>query len=220
MVLRRWTNGLMPVNFVLASASSGRLGTLKRAGVEPRVIVSDVDEDEVIADLERGGAPLAAPDVAQVLARAKCLAVADALPSSDPADVLLGCDSVLEFDGQVHGKPHIADVARTRWKAMRGHSGVLHSGHHLIHRTAQGTAEASGVASTTVHFADLSDAEIDSYVATGEPLHVAGGFTVDGLGGPYISGIEGDYHAVVGVSLPLLRNLLQQLGLAWHDLRA
>lgn len=207
------------VNFVLASASSGRLGTLIRAGVTPRVMISDVDEDAVIADLERDGRRLKAPDVAGVLARAKCLSVVDALAPGDPADVVLGCDSVLEFDGEVHGKPHTPEVARARWRAMRGSSGVLHSGHHLVRRTQDGADQASGVASTTVHFADVSDAEIDSYVETGEPLYVAGGFTVDGLGGPYITGIEGDYHAVVGVSLPMVRDLLHQLGLRWHDLR-
>lgn len=206
------------MNFVLASASTGRLGTLTRAGVTPRVMVSDVDEDAVIADLERERGPLSATEVAQVLARAKCLAVADSLSRSDAADVVLGCDSVLEFDGEVHGKPHTPEIARARWQAIRGSSGVLHSGHYLVRRTAHGLRDSSGVASTTVHFADLSNAEIDSYVATGEPLHVAGGFTVDGLGGPYITGIEGDYHAVVGVSLPLLRNLLHQLDLQWHDL--
>ncbi len=207
------------INFVLASASGGRLGTLTRAGVTPRVMVSDVDEDAVIADLERDGRRLGARDVAGVLARAKCLAVVDALPQSDPADIVPGCDSVLEFDAEVHGKPHTAQVARARWQAMRGSSGVLHSGHHLVRRTQDGTTQASGIASTTVHFADLSDEEIDAYVATGEPLHVAGGFTVDGLGGPYVTSIEGDYHAVVGVSLPLVRELLHRLDLRWHDLR-
>ncbi len=208
------------VNFVLASASSGRLGTLKRAGVTPRVIVSDVDEDAVIADLEHGGRRLEAAEVAGVLARAKCLAVVDSLPDGDATEIVLGCDSVLEFDGEVHGKPRTAEVARARWQAMRGSQGVLHSGHHLIRRGLRGNTGACGVASTVVHFANLSDEEIDAYVATGEPLHVAGGFTVDGIGGPYITGIEGDYHAVVGVSLPLVRGLLRELGLAWHDLRA
>jgi len=207
------------INVVLASASSGRLGTLTRAGVTPRVMVSDVDEDQVIADVQRDGRRLQAPEVARVLARAKCLSVLETLPPSDPADVVLGCDSVLEFGGEVHGKPHTAKVARARWQAMRGSSGVLHSGHHMVRRAHDGAAHASGVASTTVHFADVSDVEIDAYVATGEPLSVAGGFTVDGLGGPYITGIEGDYHAVVGVSLPMVRDLLRQVGLQWHDLR-
>lgn len=208
------------VNFVLASASSGRLGTLHRAGVTPRVVVSDVDEDAVIAAMEQGGNRLSAPEVAEVLARAKCLEVVNALPDGDPTDIVLGCDSVLEFGGEVHGKPHTPQVAGTRWRAMRGRSGVLHSGHYMVRRGANGRTETAGVASTTVHFADLSDQEIDAYVATGEPLHVAGGFTVDGIGGPYVTKIEGDYHAVVGVSLPLARHLLQQLGLQWHELWA
>ncbi|MGC1208928.1 MAG: Maf family protein, partial [Ornithinimicrobium sp.] len=131
----------------------------------------------------------------------------------------------LEFAGEIHGKPHTSPEARRRWREMRGSSGVLHSGHWLIDRRTghldniDRPREVGEVASTTVHFADLSDAEIDAYVATGEPLHVAGAFTVDGLGGPYISSIEGDYHAVVGVSLPLVRTLLMQFGIAWHELR-
>ncbi len=208
------------MNFVLASASSGRLGTLTRAGLAPRVMVSTIDEDAVVTDIERAGNRLPANDVALVLARAKCLDVLSSLDDADPAELVLGCDSVLEFDGKVHGKPLTAERARSRWRDMRGTSGVLHSGHWLVLRSPDGVLEASGVASTTVHFADLTDTEIDSYVDTGEPLHVAGAFTVDGLGGPYITGIEGDYHAVVGVSLPLLRDLLQRLGLQWHNLRS
>ncbi len=205
---------------ILASASAGRLGTLQRAGVHPRVVVSSVDEQAVIAAIEAGGGPLSAREVALVLARAKCLDVNAALTDGDDADIVLGCDSVLEFHGAVHGKPGTAEEARARWRAMRGSAGVLHSGHWLIdRRDRQSPAELGDVASTTVHFADLDDAEIEAYVATGEPLHVAGGFTVDGLGGPYVRSIEGDYHAVVGVSLPMLRELLRQIGVTWHDLR-
>ncbi len=189
-------------------------------------MVSDVDEDPLVADVERQGGPLAAPAVALLLAQAKCRNVTAALGANDLADVVLGCDSVLEFGGEVQGKPHTEQEARRRWRDMRGSGGVLHSGHWLIDRRggdADGDAkrprEVGDVASTAVHFADLSDTEIDAYIATGEPLHVAGAFTVDGLGGPYVTRIEGDYHAVVGVSLPLLRTLLMRFGIAWHELR-
>ena len=138
--------------------------------------------------------------------------------------LVLGCDSVLELDGEVHGKPADAAEAVARWRRMRGSSGVLHTGHWLVdlRDTEDGGTGGmvGGTASTTVHFADLDDAEIDAYVATGEPLRVAGAFTIDGLGGPYVAGIEGDPSNVVGVSLPLLRELVRELGVAWHDLRS
>jgi septum formation protein len=149
----------------------------------------------------------------------------DALPDDllDLLDLLvLGCDSMLEIDGRIHGKPADAAEATARWRAMRGRSGVLHTGHWLIDErdpAAGGTGGTLGATSSTVvHFADLSDAEIDAYVATGEPLAVAGAFTVDGLGGAFVTGLEGDYHGVVGVSLPLLRELLAQVGVSVPDL--
>ena len=129
---------------------------------------------------------------------------------------MLGCDSVLELDGEALGKPETADVAVERWRAMRGRTGVLHTGHCL--REAASGRVAAATASTTVHFADVSDDEIAAYVATGEPLWVAGAFTVDGLGGAFVTGIEGDHHNVVGVSLPLLRDLVGELGHRWTDL--
>lgn len=145
--------------------------------------------------------------------------------ASAAADLVLGCDSVLEFEGRAYGKPGSADEARSRWRAMSGRNGILHSGHWLVDlREATGEAGAPAGAtlgatgSTVVHFARLSDAEIDAYVATGEPLAVAGAFTIDGLGGPYVQRIEGDHHNVVGLSLPLLRGLLSEVGLSWHDL--
>ncbi len=178
-------------------------------------MVSDVDEEIVVRE-SRVTAP---QDVALVLARAKAEDVAprDNLP--DDA-VVLGCDSVLELDGEVHGKPVDAAEAVARWRRMRGRSGVLHTGHWLVdERLDGGTGGALGaVASTTVHFADVSDAEIDAYVATGEPLRVAGAFTVDGLGGAFVTGLEGDHHNVVGLSLPVLRVLLLDLGIAWPSL--
>lgn len=194
---------------VLASASPARLATLRSAGFEPQVIVSGVDESQVT------GVPPA--ELALRLAQLKCRAVAGG--DGVPADALvLGCDSVLELDGEALGKPEDANEAVRRWQAMRGRSGVLHTGHCLRDVTAG--REAAATASTKVHFADVSDDEIAAYVATGEPLHVAGAFTVDGLGGGFVSGIEGDHHNVVGVSLPLLRGLVRELGHSWTGLWA
>jgi septum formation protein len=192
---------------VLASASPARLATLRSAGVDPVVIVSGVDESQLV------GLPPA--ELALQLAELKCAAVAERgdLPA---AALVLGCDSVLELDGRAHGKPADAADAVRRWRAMRGRSGVLHTG-HCVRDTASGRV-AAATASTTVHFADVSDEEVAAYVATGEPLHVAGAFTVDGLGGAFVTGIEGDHHNVVGVSLPLVRELLAELGAAWTDL--
>ncbi|MGI8645117.1 MAG: Maf family protein [Nocardioides sp.] len=194
------------VRLVLASASPARLATLRSAGVDPVVIVSGVDES-VLADLPPA-------ELAHQLAELKCAAVAarDDLP---PAALVLGCDSVLEMDGHALGKPADADEAVVRWGEMRGRSGVLHTGHCL--RDLASGHLAAATASTTVHFADVTDAEIAAYVATGEPLHVAGAFTVDGLGGAFVTGIEGDHHNVVGLSLPLLRELAIELGHTWTD---
>ena len=195
--------------FVLASASPARLKTLRSAGLDPLVVVSGVDESQLTG--------LAPADLALGLAELKCGAVAERDDLPDGA-LVLGCDSVLELDGEALGKPEDADVATQRWRAMRGRSGVLQTG-HCLRDTTSGRA-VSATASTTVHFADVSDAEIAAYVATGEPLHVAGAFTVDGLGGAFVTGIEGDFHNVVGVSLPLLRDLVAELGHAWTDLWA
>jgi septum formation protein len=195
------------VQLILASASPARLATLRSAGIEPIVIVSGVDEDQV------DGLPPA--EVALQLAELKAAAVAGR--DEGPADALvLGCDSVLELDGAALGRPADADEAVQRWQAMRGRTGVLHTGHSLHDRATGNIAAAT--ASTTVHFADLSDDEITAYVATGEPLHVAGAFTVDGLGGAFVTGIEGDHHNVVGVSLPLVRELVAELGHSWTEL--
>lgn len=222
------------VELVLASASPARLATLRAAGVRPRVIVSDVDEPAVVARARRRYDELSPSAVALLLARAKCEEVSARHTSGRDLGaqrtLVLGCDSVLELDGRAYGKPVDAAEAVARWRAMRGRSGVLHSGHWLVEAAgdtpvagvARGSmaarASVGRVASTVVHFAALSDAEIETYVATGEPLRVAGAFTLDGLGGPFVTGVEGDPHAVVGLSLPLLRELLGELGIGWFQL--
>ncbi len=199
---------------VLASASPARLRTLRAAGIEPSVVVSSVDEDDVVA---RYG--VTEPhDVALVLARAKAEDVAGLDEAEDA--LVVGCDSVLELDGEVHGKPADAAEATARWARMRGRSGVLHTGHWVVDTREDGGTGATlgAVASTTVHFADVTDAEIAAYVSTGEPLAVAGAFTTDGLGGAFVRGIEGDHHTVVGISLPLLRELLGEVDVVWTSL--
>lgn len=192
---------------VLASQSPARLQTLRRAGVEPVVIVSGVDEDQL--------ADLPPTELALRLAELKCAAVAGRrdVPAGS---LVLGCDSVLELDGEALGKPGTPQEAVRRWQAMRGRSGVLVTGHALTD-TATGRS-VSASAATVVHFAEVTDDEIEAYVATGEPLQVAGAFTVDGLGGAFVTGIEGDFHNVVGLSLPLLRGLVADLGHCWTDL--
>jgi septum formation protein len=205
---------------VLASASPARKKLLHAVGVEASVVVSTVDEDAVEAAARETYGELAPEDVALVLARAKAEDVAAQVDDA----LVLGCDSVLELDGEVHGKPADARAARERWARMSGSSGVLHTGHWVVDTrdAAEGGTGATlgATASTTVHFARLDEAEIDAYVATGEPLRVAGAFTIDGLGGPYVTGIEGDHSNVVGLSLPLLRELLAEIGLPWRELRS
>ncbi|MFT4109349.1 Maf family protein [Propionicimonas sp.] len=224
---------------VLASASAARLDTLTRAGLAPRVVVSHVDEDAFTAP--------DVPGLVQALARAKAEAVAASLmiPARDaapgpPGDgsapgpprpgwtgsgtvpaqagtLVVGCDSLLELDGEPLGKPGTPEAAVGYWQRMRGRTGHLHTGHHVI-RLGEMSGTASGVATTAVSFADLADDEITAYVASGEPLSVAGAFTIDGLGGAYVTAVDGDPHAVVGISLPLLRDLFGQLGVRWHTL--
>jgi septum formation protein len=192
-------------SLVLASASAARLATLKAAGIEPSVVVSGVDESQVTG--------LEPADLARRLAELKCAAVAEEVGGDR---LVLGCDSVLELDGRALGKPADADEAVERWQAMRGRSGILHTG-HCLRDTASGR-QALRTGSTVVHFADVTDDEIAAYVESGEPLQVAGAFTVDGLGGAFVTGIEGDHHNVVGLSLPLLRGLVSELGHRWTDL--
>jgi septum formation protein len=197
---------------VLASASPARLATLRAAGLSPAVEVSGVDEESIAAGLHDPSVQ----DLVLVLARAKAQAVAEQAHGGDA--VVLGCDSLLEFEGSPHGKPGDTTSARTRWQRMRGRSGVLHTGHCVI-RCKDGESR-SAVTSTTVTFAHVTDEELEAYLATGEPQQVAGAFTIDGFGGAFVTGIDGDPHNVVGVSLPTLRVLLRDLGITWTDLWA
>jgi septum formation protein len=197
------------VRVVLASASTSRLATLRAAGVDAEPIVSGVDESAY-------GGPDAA-SLAVALAQAKARAVVS-MPAARGADLVIGCDSMLSFDGEIVGKPHDAADAAARWRAMRGRSGALVTGHCVVAPRSQ--REVTAAATTVVHFAAVSDQEIAEYVATEEPLSVAGAFTVDGRGGAFVTAIEGDYHNVVGISLPLLRELVHSLGLSWTGLWA
>ncbi|ASN19518.1 Maf family protein [Arthrobacter sp. YN] len=202
---------------ILASQSPARTKLLTDAGIRHDVLVSDVDEDAVQAKY----GVTDAHDTALLLARAKAEAVA-ALPEAEGA-LVIGCDSVFEFDGESHGKPYTAEVARERMLRMSGSQGVLHTGHWLVDcrdtaadveddatdETTDGTGATVGaVASAEVHFAEMSTYDIDAYIATGEPLHCAGSFTIDGLGGAFIRKVDGDPHAVVGLSISTLRDLL------------
>lgn len=197
-------------SLILASASPSRAKLLRDAGIMHRVLVSDVDEDAATA----AAGPLTPAETSLLLARAK----AEAVAASVPDGLVLGCDSVFELDGVPYGKPWEPCVARERWRRMRGRSGVLHTGHWLVSRHDAGTPVGHGeVTSAVVRFEDVSDAEIDAYVATGEPLQVAGAFTIDGLAGAFIAGVDGDPHTVVGLSISTLRRLLSQLGFSITD---
>jgi septum formation protein len=207
-----------PVRLYLASTSPARLATLRAVGIDPITIPSKVDEEAAVA----AAGPLTAPEMVQLLARLKAEAILD--PADGEAHridgLVLGGDSAFEIDGQVFGKPHLPEIARERWLTQRGRSGVLHSGHWLIDARHGLVGQAiGGVADARVHFADdITDAEIDAYIATGEPLEVAGAFTIDSKGAGFIEGIEGDPHAVVGLSVPLLRKLVRALGVEWTGL--
>jgi septum formation protein len=195
---------------VLASGSPARLRTLHDVGIVPTVVVSGVDEDAFTHD-----DPAA---LVEALAVAKAQAVCRGLPSPLSDAVVIGCDSVLDVDGTALGKPGTAERAADRWRVIRGRSAVLRTGHCLV--DAATGRRVAGVASTTVHFADVGDDEIDRYVRTGEPTDVAGAFTIDGYGGAFVESIEGDHHNVVGLSLPLVRTLLPGIGLRWLDIWA
>ena len=200
---------------VLASTSPARLSLLRAGGIEPITISPGVDEDAVAARAQAMGLIQSPQDLVLLLAKAKAEAVVSH-PDARNA-IIIGCDSALEFQGQTLGKPHEPEVAIARWQALRGNSGTLHSGHWLIdNRTAVAMPPATGKTSSAgVFFANLSDQEIAAYVATEEPLKVAGAFTVDGLGGAFITKIEGDTHTVIGLSLTTLRDLSAVLGVEY-----
>ena len=192
---------------VLASASPARLGLLRAAGLDPRVVVSGFDEDAVVIEDPHA--------LVEALAVGKAQAVAGRV---DDGALVVGCDSLLVLDGQALGKPGDADEAVRRWHAMRGRAGTLATGHCVID-TATGRS-VSAVATTVVRFGTPTDAEVDAYVASGEPLAVAGAFTLDGRSSPFVDGIDGDPGTVIGLSLPLLRRLLAELDVSLVDLWA
>lgn len=204
---------------VLASASPGRRKVLRQAGIDPLVIVSGVDEDAVVAGLD----PDATPGVVTTaLAAAKAEAVIHTLEPALGADcVVIGCDSMLYRDGELLGKPADADAARDEWRRMAGTSGQLYTGHCVIRlRDNSITYRAADAISTTVNFGVPSATDLDAYIAHGEPLAVAGGFTLDGLGGWFIDSVEGDPSAVIGIGLPLTRRLFELAGLSISGLWA
>ncbi|MEF2977715.1 Maf family protein [Subtercola sp. YIM 133946] len=219
----------------LASTSPARLALLRQVGIEPVVVPSHVDEEAAVLAAEQADGPLTAADLVALLARLKAEAVLDARPGDEPIDgFILGGDSAFEFDGAIYGKPHLPHVARDRWRRQRGHSGVLFSGHWMIdHRLSTTAAPAAAVRpgaasgghpaagavdSAVVEFAaDISDREIDVYIASGEPLEVAGAFTIDGLAAPFITSVTGAPSAVIGMSLPVVRRLFGGLGVSHSD---
>jgi len=217
------------VRLYLASTSPARLATLRAVGIEPVAIAPGVDEQAAV-DAAAAAHPdgrLPAGEMVQLLARLKAEAVLDpALLAAAGLDgvaldgFILGGDSAFELDGVVYGKPHEPAVARERWLAQRGRSGVLHSGHWLIdHRGGEVRGAVGRASRAIVHFAnDIETEEIDAYIATGEPLSVAGAFTIDAKGAGFIDRIEGDPHSVVGLSVPLVRKLVHELGGRWTDL--
>ena len=196
----------------LASASPARLATLRAAGIEPVVVPSEVDEDAAVA----AAGPLTPAETVLLLARAK----AEAVRADHLDGIIIGGDSLFELDGIVFGKPHDPAVALERWQGMRGRTGALHSGHWVIdHRGGRVGEARGGVSTARVTFADdITDEELAAYIATGEPLKVAGAFTIDSLGSAFITAVEGDPHAVVGLSVSLTRSLVRELGIHWPDL--
>lgn len=204
---------------VLGSASPGRLKVLRQAGVNPLVVVSGVDEEAVVAQLGPRAAPAA---ITTALATAKADRVVTCLGPDITADcVVIGCDSMLQCDGTLFGKPTSIAEARALWQSMTGRAGKLYTGHCVIRLRDNNILYQDAEASvTTVHFGVPSPDDLEAYLASGEPLHVAGGFTLDGLGGWFIDGVDGDPSAVVGIGLPLTRSLLRRAGLSIADLWA
>jgi septum formation protein len=204
------------VRLVLASASPARLSVLRAAGLDPAVSVSDVDEDALLAAVPDA----TAAEKVTTLAGAKATTVARRLDGPDALDsIVIGCDSMLHIDGELVGKPKDVDTARARWRSMAGRSGELVTGHAVL-RVVDGEIDrvAEGHAVTVVRFGTPTDAELEAYLGTGEPLAVAGAFTLDGLGGWFVDGIDGDPSNVIGISLPLVRRLLAGVGVSPVDL--
>ncbi|MFV9634041.1 MULTISPECIES: Maf family protein [Mycobacterium] len=202
---------------VLASASSGRRKVLRQAGIDPLIVVSGVDEDAVVAGLDAAATPA---QVTVALATAKADAVVAGLDPAVRADcVVIGCDSMLFRDGTLAGKPASAEAALAGWQQMAGSSGRLHTGHCMIRLQDNGiVCRLAEAEATTVHFAVPSRADLEAYVASGEPTAVAGGFTLDGLGGWFIEGVDGDPSSVIGIGLPLVRGMFERAGLSLADL--
>ncbi|GLZ35654.1 Maf-like protein [Lentzea sp. NBRC 105346] len=196
---------------VLASQSPARLNVLRSAGIDPEVRVSGVDEDAIQAALENA----TSAELVIALSAAK----AEKIAAEEDDAVVIGCDSMLEFDGEVVGKPGSAEAARERWQRMAGNTGVLITGHTVLRvRDGQIVERASAAEPTKVRFGTPTDKELEAYLASGEPLNVAGGFTIDGLGGWFIEGLDGDHTSVIGISLPLTRRLLAEIGVSIADL--
>ena len=193
---------------VLASQSTSRRRLLEGAGLKPTIIVSNVDEETEFFNA------MTPADMVIALAVTKAHTVREQI---DYPALIIGCDSTFDVDGVSFGKPGTPDVARDRAKAISGRSGLLHTGHCIID-TAQGREIADRV-TTKVTFSEMTDQEIEDYIASEEPLHVAGGFTLDGFGSPFIPTIEGDYTNVVGISMPFLRSAMSQLGYSWPEVK-
>ena len=202
----------------LASTSPARLKTLRQVGLSPETLEHTVDEEALVEQATQDG-PIPAGRMVQLLARAKAV---DACERSGVTGLVLGGDSLFEVGGQVFGKPHTPRRARERWEIQRGATGVLHSGHSLLHCVeGEIIGEAGFATSAAVSFAkDLDDDEIDAYIATGEPLSVAGAFTIDARGAGFIESIEGDPYTVIGLSVQALRKLVRELGFSYTDLWA
>lgn len=207
---------------LLASTSPARLMLLRQAGIEPDTTAPDVDEEAVVTEVEAASGTLSPDAHVLLLARRKAADVAARISRDDPEfdGLVIGGDSMFEIDGQVLGKPLTAETATLRWQRMRGRTGILHSGHSVIRVSpGQTSAEVHATAAASVSFAaDVTDAEVAAYVASGEPLWVAGAFTVDSLGGAFIERVDGDPSTVVGMSLSTLRHLVRELGVEWHAL--
>jgi len=207
----------------LASTSPARLALLRQSGIEPLTMAPTVDEDEVAARATRDrGAELPPEELVSLLGRAKAADVAERVLAEHPEfeGIVIGGDSMFALDGQVYGKPYTPEEATRRWKEMRGRTGVLHSGHSVfLVRTGQPAQEVHAVAAARVSFAaDITDDEISAYVATGEPLLVAGAFTIDSLAGAFIEHVDGDPSTVIGMSLSTIRRLAADLGVPWTSL--